>query len=510
MGTRATLKDVNLKRRLLLTSSTLVLVTITLTGVAYRLLTDMQFHVHSVSEEYQELQHIQQIDDLLTAVRTAILFPPLDRASISIKVKAARNEIARYIDEQEKQVGETYEHMKAEENISHHIARRLDLLQQHFDGVPDPADTRTLQDTLTDVGAIHADLRKLSHVADMLVDDALRETHRASSLANTLVLGLCGLAAGLAVLFTVLHYRWFITPIQRLRNRVRKAVTEEKTEDVQGDDLIGDLDAGFTGLVAELHELYRTLEVRVAAQSRELVKSERLASVGYLAAGVAHEINNPLNTILGYCELMLRSLNNSSAHAASRDNVQSLEVIRSETLRCRQIVDKLLSLVRKSDAPREPVDLAKVVQEVIGTLDMLKQFRRCTFEVCIPTDTPLLVLARESEMKQVLLNLAINAAEATADVVGLVRITGEIDGADVVLRVTDNGKGMTPDVRARVFEPFFTEKRGGGQSGTGLGLSIVHAIVHDHRGIITAQSPGPGQGSSFILTLPRLHADDSP
>lgn len=500
----------NLKRRLLLTSATLVLVTLTLTGVAYRLLTDMQFHVHSISEEYGELQHIQQIDDLLTTVRTAILFPPLDRSTITNKVKAARKEIARYIDEQEKHVGETYEHMKVEENISHRIARRLDLLQHRFDGLTDQADPLLLQDSLADVTAIHTDLRKLAHAADMLVDDALQETHRAGSLANTLVLGLCGLSAGLAVLFTVLHYRWFITPIQRLRNRVRKAVTEEKAQDDRGDDLLGDLDAGFTELVSELDELYRTLEVRVATQSRELVKSERLASVGYLAAGVAHEINNPLNTILGYCELTLRSLNNSSAHAASKENVQSLEVIRNETLRCRQIVDKLLSLVRKSDAPREPVDLAQVVQEVIGTLDMLKQFRRCTFEVCIPTDTPLLVLARESEMKQVLLNLAINAAEATADVTGRVRITGEIDGTDVVLRVTDNGKGMTPDVLPRVFEPFFTEKRGGGQSGTGLGLSIVHAIVHDHHGIITAQSPGPGQGSTFILSLPQLHADDSP
>jgi signal transduction histidine kinase len=343
----------------------------------------------------------------------------------------------------------------------------------------------------------------MSRAADDLVDAALNQTHEAITLANTLMIGLCALGATLAFTFALLQYRWFITPVQQLRDKVRKAVADRQDPlENGGNDLIGELNAGFAGLIDELNDLYHSLEHRVNAQSRELVQSERLASVGYLAAGVAHEINNPLNAILGYCELMLRSRRNGVQTVAA-DDIQSLEVIRSETLRCRQIVDKLLSLVRKSDAPQEPVDLAVVAREVVAMLDTLKQFRRCSFEVRAPPEGSLVVSARESEMKQVLLNLVINAAEAASDIDGRVRVHGEQREGQVLLSVEDNGRGMTPEVLARVFEPFYTQKRGGGRAGTGLGLSIVHAIIHDHRGTIAAESEGPGRGSRFTISLPQ-------
>ena len=112
------------------------------------------------------------------------------------------------------------------------------------------------------------------------------------------------------------------------------------------------------------------------------------------------------------------------------------------------------------------------------------------------------VVANPIELKQVLLNLTVNALEAVAPQRGEVRIGGGRAGDFVELRIADNGKGMTAETLAQVFEPFFTDKRGAGEPGTGLGLSITHAIVENHGGTIRAESDGPGRGSRFVVRLP--------
>jgi signal transduction histidine kinase len=116
-------------------------------------------------------------------------------------------------------------------------------------------------------------------------------------------------------------------------------------------------------------------------------------------------------------------------------------------------------------------------------------------------------MANPTEMKQVFMNLTVNALEASASSSGRVRIGGRRDGEWVELFVEDNGKGMTPEMVERVFEPFFTAKRGAGEPGTGLGLSITHAIVESHGGRIAAESRGPGKGSRFIVRLPAKTAE---
>lgn len=182
------------------------------------------------------------------------------------------------------------------------------------------------------------------------------------------------------------------------------------------------------------------------------MQSERLASVGYLAAGVAHEINNPLNSILGCSELLLRAAEAKEMQVYEK-NTQLLQIIRDEAFRCRQIIEKLLTLVRPSDAPREVVDLAQAANQVITLLDKLKQFRHCQFKLDMPADTRLRVLARNSELKQVLRNLAINAAEATSGSPGKVRITGRVKDDCVELGVSDNGKGMTQETLEHILPP---------------------------------------------------------
>lgn len=312
----------------------------------------------------------------------------------------------------------------------------------------------------------------------------------------------CGVVLG-AIVLGFLQYRGVMRPLRRLSGGVRKIASGEFQQrlDVRGRDEFTRLAAEFNQMAAELDEFYHRLELKVADKSRELIRSERLASVGYLAAGLAHEINNPLGIIAGYAEYSLGQLKAAATPqtAANEDIAKSLQVISDEAFRCKDIIGKLLSLARPGEGDRQEVDLSTVAADVVAAVHGLRDYRDRTVEVV--ANEPMRVNAVETEMKQVVLNLAVNALEAVP-AGGAVRIeVGRNDGW-VELRVCDNGRGMTEQTLERVFEPFFTDKRGVREPGTGLGLSITHAIIESHGGRIRATSPGPGKGSEFVVQLP--------
>jgi signal transduction histidine kinase len=254
-----------------------------------------------------------------------------------------------------------------------------------------------------------------------------------------------------------------------------------------------------------LDHFYHRLEQEVRTKSRELVRSERLASVGFLAAGVAHEINNPLNIISGYAELTMKRLESIGAvidDEAAGQTRNNLRIIREEAFRCKDITEKLLSLSRNGSDSWEELDLATVARDVAAMTRGLKNYRDRRLTVKLDPAQPLQVRANLTEMKQVLLNLTINALEAVAPGEGEVCIEGRRNNEWIELSVKDNGRGMGPDVLSRVFEPFFTARRTNGERGTGLGLSITHAIVEGHHGRLEAESDGPGRGSRFTIRIP--------
>jgi signal transduction histidine kinase len=182
------------------------------------------------------------------------------------------------------------------------------------------------------------------------------------------------------------------------------------------------------------------------------------------------------------------------------ENVRkTLRVICEEAFRCKEIVGKLLSLARPGEENRARIPLAEVARGVVGMVGALKEYRGRRVEVHVDPGERLDVLASEGDMKQVVLNLVINALEAEGSVVRV--DVGRVEGM-VQLAVSDNGRGMSGEVVERVFEPFFTGKRGTGQRGVGLGLSITHAIVASHGGSIRAESEGVGKGSRFVVRLP--------
>jgi signal transduction histidine kinase len=329
----------------------------------------------------------------------------------------------------------------------------------------------------------------------------------------------------ISALIHLLQYRTLVKPLLWLREDMKRSAAREYREEIRlrGDAEFRDVASLFNGLAREMALLYQSLEEKVIARSRELVRSERLASVGFLAAGVAHEINNPLSVVAGYAELAAKALrrvmnrddasgNDQEIEAEAQDLSAALDaqgVIHDEAFRCKEITSRLLSLARGGTDERQSLHLDAVAKQVTVLTKGLRNYRDRSVVVEFDESQPLEIVGNLTEMKQVLLNLTVNALEAVPPQRGQVRIAGRREGDWVELSVEDNGRGMNPDTLQNVFEPFFTAKRGAGEPGTGLGLSITHAIIENHGGRIRAESKGVGQGSRFVVRLPaRKYSND--
>jgi signal transduction histidine kinase len=351
-------------------------------------------------------------------------------------------------------------------------------------------------------------LRELESLA-VTMDSIIEAAHTSAStkLYRTMVAIalLSVLIVGVAILLNVSQYRSVMGPLNRLREAAHRIAAGDfqHVAAATGDAEFAGLARDFNRMAAELDGLYRELEEKVRDQSKELVRSERLASVGFLAAGVAHELNNPLNIISGYAELSLKQLRNSP-NGSGQDGAlkRHLEIMVEEAFRCKRIIEQLLSLVRVEPKEHQRLPVEALFRDLSTMIAGLKAFSDRKVELDTSASSGLCIRASEAEMKQVMLNLAINALEAVEPVTGRVNIAARGEGHWVQICVRDNGRGMTPEVLDRVFEPFFTQRHGGDRRGVGLGLAITHAIVEAHGGRIRAESDGPGRGSRFIVELP--------
>lgn len=367
-------------------------------------------------------------------------------------------------------------------------------------------------------------MRDLDEVATSCIRFISQRQQVASSdlTKSLLIAGLLFVAAVIAaVLLSASQYRLVMAPLQRLRQGVLRIAKGHFTETLDPSQMgksaeFLELAREFNRMAAELDDFYQRLDQQVRVRSRELVRSERLASVGFLAAGVAHEINNPLHVISGYAELTVKQLDAACRAPEAASARQSLRIIREEAFRCKEITERLLDLARGGSESREPLDLARVAEDVAMMTKGLKRYQDRRVTLKMAEDQPLEVHANRSEMKQVLLNLTLNALEAAPPVRGEVRIEGRRNDGWVEISIADNGRGIAPGVLQHVFEPFFTSRRpqalGNGQEprGTGLGLSITHAIVESHGGRIQAESDGLGLGARFTIRLPAGQMSELP
>jgi two-component system NtrC family sensor kinase len=249
------------------------------------------------------------------------------------------------------------------------------------------------------------------------------------------------------------------------------------------------------------------LEARVEEKTRELkhaheqvMQSEKMASIGKLAATVAHEINNPLSGILTYAKLLRKWLERDGWDQQRRDEVRSsLELIESESRRCGDIVRNLLTFSRAAPMNLEWIDLNQVIDRCVRLVQHQTELSNVQLQPQLAENLPQVQCDR-AQIEQLLLALMINAIEALPNGGNLwvrSRMVPEI-GA-VQLEVQDDGIGIREEILPNLFEPFFTTKEGG--HGVGLGLAISKGIVERHRGRIDVESK-PGEGTKFTVSLP--------
>ena len=306
---------------------------------------------------------------------------------------------------------------------------------------------------------------------------------------------------------SICSYKWIFAPIHKLHQGARRVAQGDFDYriEITAHDEMAQLAHDFNRMSTRFQEIRDDLDRKVRERSNQLVRSERLADVGILAAGVAHEINNPLSAMVMAVGSLQERLVFTEERTFDQDDCEIaqeyLEMIQTEASRCKGITTKLLDFARAQDNVRSRHDLSSIVQEVISLIGHMSKYRNRSIHFSV--EDPCYLEINGAEIKQVVLNLVANALESMDDG-GVLKIDLMEQTDDVLLRFEDNGCGMTPEVIDKLFEPFFTQRKSG--QGTGLGLSISHRIISDHGGIINASSKGPGMGSLFIVQLPRRPA----
>jgi PAS domain S-box-containing protein len=271
-----------------------------------------------------------------------------------------------------------------------------------------------------------------------------------------------------------------------------------RAESVDGRDLILNISlAALQSKSAELQGVLVAIE-DVTERMRledQLQQSDKLSSIGLLAAGVAHEVNTPLTGISSYSQMLMQQMPTTDPRHLL------LEKIYRQTTRASSIVNNLLNFSRVSDSKFAPADINRVIDDTIQLLEA--QLRNTQIEVSRKFDHNLPVITvNAAKLQQVFMNLILNARDAMPEG-GTLEIATEVDATSVTIRFTDNGDGIDPEHIARIYDPFFTTKQIG--KGTGLGLAVSYGIIQDHGGHISVESKH-GEGTVFRIMLPLITA----
>jgi signal transduction histidine kinase len=314
-------------------------------------------------------------------------------------------------------------------------------------------------------------------------------------LLNTLTL-----LAALTLLMLWLVRRVVTRPMQRLVaavNAIGSGKLSHRVEEDPGGGELAQLAHEFNSMAGSL-ELARAEVVREAEErlvlERRLREAEKLAAIGNLAAGLAHQVAAPLNVISGRAELLLRRPEDAPARA------RSLRIIIQQISRITTIVRNLLDFARRREPRVQPVDLGAVVDGVVEVLESELERGGVELERSGPANA--YVQGDPDLLHQVLVNLVLNALQAMEESEGPHRLAIRLETTEnaVAVEVEDTGPGLSPDVRERMFQPFYTTK----ERGTGLGLVVARNIVEEHAGSLVAEEPLTGSGARFRITLPSL------
>lgn len=259
------------------------------------------------------------------------------------------------------------------------------------------------------------------------------------------------------------------------------------------------------GDLAETTAEIQRREQELREKQEQLVQAGKLATLGELTTGVAHELNNPLNNIglfIGNAIDLLQMGSGDKARALSELNNATLQVRKAT-----EIISHLRTFGRAATVSREPVMINQIIERSLSLIQEQLRLRQIQVKVNLPAEDAI-VIGNAIQLEQVFINLLANARDALASAPKkLITITCRVEQAIVVLSFADSGTGIPEGLEQRIFDPFFTTKEVG--SGTGLGLSITYGIIKEHQGTITVENH-PGEGATFWIRLPRGKPDDAP
>ncbi len=361
-------------------------------------------------------------------------------------------------------------------------------------------------------------------IGEVRIGLTLANLNREISKSQTAAILLTLMVVLSAIIIMTAFVRIIVRPIESLAEAADKISKGDlsKTVEITWKDEIGRLAISFNRMIASLkksqqdiEEYNRTLEEKIIERTRELegaqaqlVQSEKMAAIGQLAAGVAHELNNPLGGILGYAQFSLEKIENKEIHDLTPKDMESykryLRDIETQSRRCKAIVQNLLKFSRTSQTVEfQELDINQVLEETLTFIDHQLMMNQITLRKTIDRNIAK-TQGNPGQLQQVFTNIIINAMHASkpgSEIAIATRFLpplGEFAGA-VEITVADQGTGISEENLKKIFEPFFTTKEVG--KGTGLGLSVSYGIIKEHGGEIRVKSK-IGQGSIFTIILP--------
>jgi two-component system, NtrC family, sensor kinase len=396
-------------------------------------------------------------------------------------------------------------------DLSHltNLAERLQPIQSDEDNVQHLILRSDASKIVTRIQATLDNLPAYCVTADRGELSLQKQRRRSERFLRWLLIGTAIVVAVSVIILTCI-FKWISIPV--------RAIARGCTRIANGDTLFrlplalrwqdefADLVSGVNCMADRFQQAEEELQYKVRERSEQLIRSQKLASVGFLAAGVAHEINNPLSAIsvaAESIEMRLYGLDGMKSDDG-REIMERISMIRRESRRCGDITHRLLDFSHGDKAGRVPTDITELIREVLKMVQHLGRYadRVVSFEC----DLSIIAEVNAAQMKQVILNLIANGLQATASGGRVtLRLLEQVDS--IVITIEDDGYGMDEDTLHHVFDPFFTTKEAG--QGTGLGLSITHRIIENHGGTITPRSNGPGRGSTFRIRLPKRQSQAS-
>lgn len=461
----------------------------------------MSGHFDTAAEHYDQLRGLYEIGYRAAMIRQLLSLNAPDSSAIGTHLTAAALELRTL---------STATAGERRGEVPPDIGAKVAAIAKHMERIGEHCQTgEQLRAASSEVNAALGLVADLSGEAQSnIIENRHLAAERAASTDR--FIGILFVIIFFVVVVTggVLH-RSVLKPIRSLETAVAQLSQAEFTHRIPESGVLEfrQLIAQFNQMSNEIERLHRSMQSQVEIKSRQIIRSEQLATVGYLAAGLAHEINNPLGIITGYAESTLRRLKSPCSRLDEgelRERAESvLTVICDEAFRCRDITRGLLDMAHPHGMETKPVRVSPLVSRVTKLVRGLSIARDREIALCVDKHLDdLTVDGDESQLVQVLVNIFTNALESCEPVSGRVVITIHRRAHAVWISVEDNGCGMTTEALAHAFEPFFTDKARRGLSGSGLGLSVSHSIAERHGGAIYAHSDGPGLGSQVTLELP--------